>query len=54
MKCKCIKADPLGWLKVGHIYSLYKTHNVYMIEGKGFAVNPDSFKEMFEPINNQL
>lgn len=47
MKCKCIKADPLGWLKVGDTYDIYKKENVYIIEGYGFAVSHQSFEEMF-------
>lgn len=52
MKAKCIKADPLGWLNVGETYELYKKGNVYIVEGKGFAVNEENFNEMFEVIKN--
>ena len=50
MKCRCIKSDPMGWLKTGQTYNVYRTHNVYMVDGKGFAVSEESFKIMFEPI----
>ena len=50
MKCRCIKSDPMEWIEVGKNYDIRKVYNVYMVEGKGFAVSPDSFKEMFEQV----
>ena len=50
MRCRCIKSDPMEWIEVGKTYDIRKVYNVYMVEGMGFAVSPESFKEMFEPV----
>ena len=50
MKCKCIKSDPLEWMKIGKIYNILLIDNCYFIESVGFAVSEELFKELFEPI----
>lgn len=52
MKAKCIKADPLGRVKVGDTYGIATYKNSYWIIGARFAVNEKTFKEMFEVITN--
>jgi hypothetical protein len=52
MIAKCIKADPLGSLKVGQVYELEdKGHNysVKDVEGKVyFGISKENFEEHFE------
>ena len=52
MKYKCIKSDPLGWLKTGKVYEIRRMGNNYYAEGEGFAVSEDSMKEMFEQVTD--
>ena len=48
MTVKCIKADPLEWLTVGEVYHIETVGSNYRVNGIGFAVNEENFKEMFE------
>lgn len=50
MKYKCIKSDPLGWIKAGRVYNLRHMNSKYYIEGKGIAISEANMKEMFKPI----
>lgn len=51
MKYKCIKSDPLGWIRKGKVYEIRRMNNKYYVEGEGIAVSEDNMKEMFEPID---
>ena len=57
MIAKCIKADPLGSLKVGQVYELEdKGHNysVRDVEGKVyFGISKENFEEHFEVFPDQ-
>lgn len=57
MIAKCIKADPLGSLKVGQVYELEdKGHNysVKDVEGKVyFGISKENFEEHFEVFPDQ-
>lgn len=50
MKYKCIKSDPLGWIKAGRVYNLRRMNSKYYIEGKGIAISEANMKEMFVPM----
>lgn len=46
MKAKCVKSDPLEWVKVGEIYNYTIYNGVYLINGLGFS--QANFNKSFE------
>ena len=50
MKAKCIKADPLHWLAVGHIYECEDVGVNVIVRGTGFVLSKENFNEMFEEV----